>query len=49
MKPKTTLRPSTQLAETVAAAVLAGELSLLAAQASNTLAKAHEKLSGRYR
>lgn len=33
-----------RFAETIAAAVLAGEVSLLAAQASNTLAKAHTKL-----
>jgi len=33
-----------QLAETIGATVLAGEISLLAAQATHTLAKAHEKL-----
>jgi hydroxymethylglutaryl-CoA reductase (NADPH) len=33
-----------QLAECIAAGVLAGEVSLLAAQASHTLAKAHKKL-----
>jgi hydroxymethylglutaryl-CoA reductase (NADPH) len=38
------LHPRQQLAEIAAAAVLAGELSLLAAQATHTLAKAHEKL-----
>ncbi len=41
---KTGLHPSKQLAETIAAAVLAGEVSLLAAQASHNLAKAHKKL-----
>lgn len=45
LKEKTSLRPSEQLAETIGAAVLAGELSLLAAQATNTLAKAHKKLA----
>ena len=45
LKQKTTLRPSTQLAETIGAAVLAGELSLLAAQATNTLARSHKKLA----
>ena len=44
LKEKTTLRPSIQLAETVGAVVLAGELSLLAAQSAHTLAKAHKKL-----
>jgi len=44
MKPKTALRPAAQLAETIGAAVLVGELSLLAAQASNSLAKAHQTL-----
>jgi len=44
MKNKSGLPGKQQLAESVAAAVLAGELSLLAAQATNTLAKAHEKL-----
>ncbi len=42
---KTNLRPSAQLAETVGAAVLAGELSLLAAQATHTLAHAHRTLA----
>ncbi len=41
VRAKTKLHPSAQLAETIAAAVLAGELSLLAAQSTNTLAKAH--------
>lgn len=45
LKQKTSLRPPAQIAETVGAAVLAGELSLLAAQATNTLAKAHRELS----
>ncbi|NOS67385.1 MAG: 3-hydroxy-3-methylglutaryl-CoA reductase [Candidatus Peribacteraceae bacterium] len=39
--PKTSLHPKTQLAESIGAAVLAGEISLLAAQASHTLASAH--------
>lgn len=42
--PKTTLHPKQQLAESIAGAVLAGELSLLAAQANHELAKAHKKL-----
>lgn len=41
LKEKTTLRPSAQLAETIGAAALCGELSLLAAQAQNALAQAH--------
>lgn len=44
IKPESKLHPCKQLAESVAAAVLAGEVSLLAAQASHTLAKAHVKL-----
>lgn len=44
MQPKTELHPKAQLAESIGAAVLAGELSLLAAQASHTLASAHGKL-----
>ncbi len=44
LREKTDLHPVRQLAETIGAAVLAGELSLLAAQASQTLAKAHKKL-----
>jgi hydroxymethylglutaryl-CoA reductase (NADPH) len=44
LKPKTGLHPCKQLAESIAAAVLAGELSLLAAQASHTLASAHKKM-----
>lgn len=44
LKPRTGLPPRQQLAETVAAAVLAGEVSLLAAQSSHTLAKAHKTL-----
>ena len=47
LKAKTKLRPTTQLAETIGSAVLAGELSLLAAQATNTLARAHLMLSRR--
>ena len=45
LRAKTHLHRSTQLAETVGAAVLAGEISLLAAQASNTLAGAHRALA----
>ncbi len=45
LKPQTKLDQKRQLAETVAAAVLAGEISLLAAQASHALAKAHKKLA----
>ena len=44
LKPKTSLHPCMQLAESIGAAVLAGEVSLLAAQASHTLAKAHGEL-----
>ncbi|MDD4287589.1 MAG: hypothetical protein PHO20_00165 [Candidatus Peribacteraceae bacterium] len=39
------LRRPQQLAETIGAAVLAGELSLLAAQATQTLASSHKKLA----
>jgi hydroxymethylglutaryl-CoA reductase (NADPH) len=45
LKPKTSLRSPQQLAETIGAAVLAGELSLLAAQATQTLASSHKKLA----
>jgi hydroxymethylglutaryl-CoA reductase (NADPH) len=45
LKPQTKLHRKQQLAESVGAAVLAGELSLLAAQASQTLASAHKKLA----
>lgn len=41
---KTSLHPRQQLAEIIGSAVLAGELSLLAAQATGTLAKAHKNL-----
>lgn len=44
MQPKTSLHPKAQLSESIGAAVLAGEISLLAAQASHTLASAHGKL-----
>jgi hydroxymethylglutaryl-CoA reductase (NADPH) len=44
LKPATTLHPKAQLAESIGAAVLAGEVSLLASQASHTLASAHKKL-----
>ena len=39
------LHPCAKLAETVGAAVLAGEISLLAAQASQSLASSHKKLA----
>jgi len=39
------LQSTQQLAETIGAAVLAGELSLLAAQSSHTLAKSHKFLA----
>ncbi len=45
MQPKTSLKPMQQLAESIGAAVLAGELSLLAAQASQTLASSHKKMA----
>ncbi len=45
LHPKASLKPQAQLAESFAAAVLAGEVSLLAAQASHTLASAHKKLA----
>ncbi len=44
MQSKTSLHPKAQLAESIGAAVLAGEISLLAAQAGHTLASAHGKL-----
>lgn len=45
LRTRTKLRPSAQLAETIAGAALAGELSLLAAQSTNTLARAHRALA----
>lgn len=45
LKTKTKLRPSMQLSETIGSAVLAGEISLLAAQATHTLAHAHRSLA----
>ncbi len=42
---KSSLKPTQQLAETIGAAVLAGELSLLAALSSQSLAKAHRNLA----
>jgi hydroxymethylglutaryl-CoA reductase (NADPH) len=45
LKPKTKLHPCRQLAESIGAAVLAGELSLLAAQASHQMAKSHQSLA----
>ncbi|MEK7156190.1 MAG: 3-hydroxy-3-methylglutaryl-CoA reductase [Patescibacteria group bacterium] len=45
LRTHTKLRPPAQLAETIAGAVLAGELSLLAAQSTNTLARAHRALA----
>ena len=44
LKQKTKLSPRAQLAESIGAAVLAGEISLLAAQASHHLTKAHKKM-----
>lgn len=44
LQPKTSLHPCAQLAESIAAAVLAGEISLLAAQASHHLSQAHQTL-----
>jgi len=44
LKPETKLHPCKQLAESIGAAVLAGEISLLAAQANHQLAKAHRRL-----
>lgn len=41
----TSLHPARQLAESIGAAVLAGEVSLLAAQAANQLAVSHKKLA----
>ena len=43
LKEKTSLHPCRQVVESIGAAVLAGEISLLAAQASHTLASAHKK------
>lgn len=45
MKPQTSLRPTQQLAESIGAAVLAGEVSLLAAQAAHVLASSHKKMA----
>ena len=45
MKPDTSLRPTQQLAESIGAAVVAGEISLLAAQAAQQLASSHKKLA----
>lgn len=45
LKNKSGLPMKQQLAESIGAAVLAGEVSLLAAQASHTLAKAHSELA----
>ncbi len=44
LKDKTSLHPKAQLAESIGAAVLAGEISLLGAQASHQLANAHQRL-----
>lgn len=44
LKSKSGLHPKKQLAESIAAAVLAGEISLLAAQAGHQLAGAHKTL-----
>jgi hydroxymethylglutaryl-CoA reductase (NADPH) len=45
LKAKAGLKPKQQLAESIAAAALAGEVSLLAAQAGGHLAEAHENLA----
>ena len=45
LKEECSLHPRQQLAETIGAAVLAGEMSLLAAQAAHDLAMAHVKLA----
>ncbi len=45
LKIKTGLKAKQQLAESIAGAVLAGEVSLLAAQASHTLASSHQTLA----
>lgn len=45
LRTRTKLRPPAQLAETIAGAAIAGELSLLAAQSTNTLARAHRTLA----
>lgn len=45
MTPETKLKPRKQLAESIGAAVLAGEVSLLAAQAAGQLASSHKKLA----
>ncbi len=45
LKIKSGLKAKQQLAESIAAAVLAGEVSLLAAQASQTLASAHKEMA----
>ena len=42
---KTTLKPTAQLCESIGAAVLAGEVSLLAALSANALASAHRNLA----
>lgn len=45
LRAKSGLKPKQQLAESIASAVLAGEVSLLAAQASQTLARAHQEMA----
>ncbi|MCA9370568.1 MAG: 3-hydroxy-3-methylglutaryl-CoA reductase, partial [Candidatus Peregrinibacteria bacterium] len=46
LKPNTSnLKPAQQLAESIGAAVLAGEISLLAAQAAQKLASSHKKMA----
>jgi hydroxymethylglutaryl-CoA reductase (NADPH) len=45
LKPTTSLSRVQQLAESIGAAVLAGEVSLLAAQAAHQLASSHKKLA----
>lgn len=44
LKPESSLKPAQQVAESIGAAVLAGEISLLAAQAAQKLASSHQKL-----
>jgi len=39
------VRRPNKLAESIGAAILAGEISLLAAQATHSLAKAHQNLA----
>jgi hydroxymethylglutaryl-CoA reductase (NADPH) len=45
LKPVSSLSKTNQLAQSIGAAVLAGEVSLLAAQAAHTLASSHKKMA----